>query len=88
MGWMRESTSYRVYRGPRSGSEDPYSTLVIFLSATGLRIGEAVGIKWSDFEGADLGNLTASKVFPIQSHATAHDKARLCGSFFPLIDAA
>jgi hypothetical protein len=31
--------------------EEPYSTLVIFLAATGLRIGEAVGIKWSDFEG-------------------------------------
>jgi integrase len=31
--------------------KEPYSTLVIFLAATGLRIGEAVGIKWSDFEG-------------------------------------
>jgi len=31
--------------------EEPYSTLVIFLAATGLRIGEAIGIKWSDFEG-------------------------------------
>jgi len=31
--------------------EEPYSTLVIFLAATGTRIGEAVGIKWSDFDG-------------------------------------
>jgi integrase len=31
--------------------DEPYSTLVIFLAATGLRVGEAVGIKWSDFEG-------------------------------------
>ena len=31
--------------------EEPYSTLVIFLAATGLRIEEAVGIEWSDFEG-------------------------------------
>jgi hypothetical protein len=34
--------------------EEPYSTLVIFLAATGLRIGEAIGIKWSDFEGDTL----------------------------------
>jgi integrase len=34
--------------------EEPYSTLVIFLAVTGLRIGEAVGIKWSDFEGSTL----------------------------------
>jgi integrase len=31
--------------------EEPYSTLILFLAATGLRIGEAVGIKWTDFEG-------------------------------------
>jgi integrase len=30
---------------------EPYSTLVIFLAVTGLRIGEAVGLKWSDFTG-------------------------------------
>jgi len=34
--------------------EEPYSTLVIFLAATGTRIGEAVGIKWSDFDGNTL----------------------------------
>ena len=33
--------------------EEPYSTLVIFLAATGLRIEEAVGIEWSDFEGEE-----------------------------------
>ena len=29
---------------------EPYSTLVLFLAITGLRIGEAIAIKWSDFE--------------------------------------
>lgn len=31
--------------------KEPYSTLVLFLAVTGLRIGEAIGIKWSDFDG-------------------------------------
>jgi integrase len=31
--------------------EEPYSTLVLFLAATGLRISEAVGVKGRDFEG-------------------------------------
>jgi integrase len=30
---------------------EPYSTPVLFLAVTGLRIGEAIGIKWSDFDG-------------------------------------
>ena len=30
---------------------EPYSTLVLLLAVTGLRIGEAIGRKWSDFEG-------------------------------------
>ena len=30
---------------------EPISTLVLFLAVTGVRIGEAVGIKWSDFDG-------------------------------------
>jgi len=30
---------------------EPYATLVLFLAVTGLRIGEALAIKWSDFEG-------------------------------------
>jgi integrase len=29
---------------------EPYATLVLFLAITSLRIGEAIGIKWSDFE--------------------------------------
>ena len=29
--------------------KEPYATLVLFLAATGLRIGEALAIKWSDF---------------------------------------
>ena len=28
---------------------EPYSTLVLFLAVTGLRISEAIGIKWTDF---------------------------------------
>jgi excisionase family DNA binding protein len=31
--------------------QDPYATLVLFLRATGLRIGEAIATKWSDFDG-------------------------------------
>jgi integrase len=34
-----------------NGLQEPYSTLVLFLAATGLRIGEAIGIKWTDFDG-------------------------------------
>jgi integrase len=30
---------------------EPYSTLVLFLAVTGLRIGEAIAIKWTDFDG-------------------------------------
>ena len=30
---------------------EPYATLVLFLAVTGLRIGEAIAIQWSDFEG-------------------------------------
>lgn len=33
---------------------EPYSTLVLFLAVTGLRVGEAVGIQWGDFEGEML----------------------------------
>src|SRR5262249_16960384 len=31
--------------------EEPYSSLVLFLAVTGLRIGEAVGVQWGDFDG-------------------------------------
>ncbi len=34
--------------------EEPYATLVLFLAITGLRIGEAIAIKWSDFDGTVL----------------------------------
>jgi integrase len=30
---------------------EPIATLILFLAVTGVRIGEAVGIKWSDFDG-------------------------------------
>ena len=31
--------------------EEPYATLVLFITATGLRVSEAVAVKWSDFTG-------------------------------------
>jgi integrase len=31
--------------------DEPYATLVLFLAVTGLRIGEAIAIKWADFDG-------------------------------------
>jgi integrase len=31
--------------------KEPYATLVLFLAASGLRIGEALAIKWTDFKG-------------------------------------
>ena len=31
--------------------QEPLATLVLFLAVTGLRIGEAIAIKWADFEG-------------------------------------
>jgi integrase len=34
--------------------EEPYATLIIFLALTGLRIGEAIAVKWSDFDGEVL----------------------------------
>jgi integrase len=34
--------------------EEPYATLVLFLAITGVRIGEAIAIKWSDFDGDTL----------------------------------
>lgn len=33
---------------------EPYSTLILFLALTGLRIGEAVAVKWTDFDGKVL----------------------------------
>jgi integrase len=30
--------------------EEPYASLILFLAVTGLRIGEAVGVKWQDFK--------------------------------------
>jgi integrase len=35
--------------------KEPYATLVPFLYVTGLRIGEAAAVKWSDFTGTALG---------------------------------
>lgn len=33
---------------------EPYATLVLFIAATGLRIGEAIAVKWEDFDGSVL----------------------------------
>jgi integrase len=38
-------------RGIARKLKEPYATLILFLAVTGLRIGEAVGIKRSDFDG-------------------------------------
>jgi integrase len=34
--------------------EEPYATLVLFLATSGLRIGEAIAIKWSDFDRNEI----------------------------------
>jgi integrase len=34
--------------------KEPYATLILFLAVTGLRIGEAVGVQWADFDGEVL----------------------------------
>lgn len=34
--------------------EEPYATLVLFLSATGLRISEAIGVQWSDIDNENV----------------------------------
>jgi integrase len=39
--------------------QEPYATLVLFLAASGLRIGEAIAIQWSDF--SDDGVLRVSR---------------------------
>lgn len=36
--------------GIASKLEEPYATLVFFLASTGLRIGEAIAVKWSDID--------------------------------------
>ena len=33
---------------------EPYSTLILFLYCTGLRVGEGIAVKWSDFDGHTL----------------------------------
>jgi integrase len=56
----REAGGRKVHRTVLTSQEvdaivsalaEPYATLVLFLARTGLRIGEAVAIKWSDLEG-------------------------------------
>lgn len=34
--------------------KEPYATLVLFLAVSGLRIGEAIAIKWSDLDGDEI----------------------------------
>jgi integrase len=34
--------------------KEPYATLILFLAVTGLRVGEAIGIQWGDFDGEVL----------------------------------
>jgi integrase len=37
---------------------EPYATLVLFIAATGVRIGEAVAVKVSDFDGEVMASRT------------------------------
>ena len=57
--------------------KEPYSTLVLFLAVTGLRVGEAIGVKWSDFD-SDV--LTVSRTIyegKAQSRKTEKSNRRL-----------
>ena len=44
----RQALSPELVMKLSRGLEEPFSTLVIFLAATGLRIGEACGLRWAD----------------------------------------
>lgn len=57
--------------------KEPYSTLVLFLAVTGLRIGEAIGVKWSDFEGDVLEVSRTVYGGRAQSPKTKRSKRRL-----------
>jgi hypothetical protein len=53
--------------------EEPYATLVLFLAASGLRIGEAIAIKPFDFEGSTLHiarRIYDGKVGPLKTKAS------------------
>jgi integrase len=61
--------------------KEPYATLVLFLAASGLRIGEALAIKWTDFkkpgatqEGAE--GVQGSALCPLLTTAHLSDEAR------------
>lgn len=56
--------------------DEPYATLVLFLAVTGLRIGEALGIKRSDFEGDILHvqrRIYAGKADAMKTRSSARD---------------
>src|SRR5215469_2166955 len=67
---------------------EPYSTLVLFLAVTGLRISEAIGIKWADLEGdvlrlsrriyegksGSMKNATSARSLPIPASLLARMK--------------
>lgn len=46
----RTVLSFEQISAIASRLKEPYATLVLFLAATGLRIGEAIAVKWSDFD--------------------------------------
>jgi integrase len=68
--------------------DEPYATLVLFLAITGLRIGEAVGIKPSDFEGDVLHvrrRIYAGKADTMKTQKSARDlpiPEALCARLF------
>ena len=53
--------------------DEPYSTLILFLAVSGLRISEAIGIKWVDFEGDVLH--ISRRIYEGKAGSTKNDKS-------------
>lgn len=59
-----------------AGLEEPYSTFVLFMAITGLRISEATGVRWSDIEGNVLHlqqRVYEGKAGPLKSRKSRRD---------------
>jgi integrase len=53
--------------------DEPYSTLILFLAVSGLRISEAIGIKWVDFEGDVLH--ISRRIYAGKADSTKNDQS-------------
>jgi integrase len=53
--------------------DEPYSTLILFLAVSGLRISEAIGIKWTDFEGDVL--RISRRIYEGKAGSTKNDQS-------------